>query len=64
MQTRNRPHSGQPGGEWTCWGPLWFPGLPKDDLVRIYRLYDFILDVTLTQIVSVQTLSCPTAGAV
>lgn len=62
------------GGGWT-WvlvrsfilqlGPVWLlGGVPKDDLVLFYRLYDFILDMTLTQIHDVQTLSSHTAGAV
>lgn len=45
-------------------GAVWLLGVPKDDLVLFYRLHDFILDMTLTQIHDVQTLSSHTAGAV
>lgn len=45
-------------------GAVWLLGVPKDDPVVFYRLYDFILDMKLTQIHDVQTLSSHTAGAV
>lgn len=59
--------SQEPGGIVVDLGPcqelVWLLGVPKDP-VLFCRLYDFTLDMTLTQIHEVQTLSSHTAGAV